>query len=82
MADAKKKDYMECIETQKRDNVKILAVLVRLKCNNCKSEWGVYQKEDGTLPEGWDICLKCLGKEMYSSYVKGTVNNYGKNENK
>ena len=65
---------MKVIKIQESEKISITAVMVRLKCPNCNSTWRVYLNEDGSFPQGWDVCLKCLGKETYLKNVKEKVN--------
>jgi hypothetical protein len=46
--------------------------------NNPNHSWGVYLNADGSLPEGWDVCIKCFSNKRQSNMsVKGDVKNNG-----
>ena len=61
---------MHVIKIEESSNADITAVMLKVKCPHCNSSWGIYLNEDKTYPKGWDVCLKCLGKETYIKNVK------------
>lgn len=68
---------MKSINLIESNTVEVIAILVKLQCNSCKSIWGMYLREDGSFPEGWDVCLKCECRKSYFGFVKENVNEDG-----
>lgn len=53
---------------------KITSVKINVTCKaNPTHTWGVHLRDDGLLPENWDICIKCSVEKR-----KGKVNNGNK----
>ena len=69
---------MQSINESEKESIEIGAKLVRIKCKQCHSIWGVYLNEDGSLPEGWNVCLKCEGRKSYFGEGKELVKSNGK----
>jgi hypothetical protein len=68
---------MKVINLPEIQKVEVIAIVIRLRCKKCYSQYGVYLKENGSLPDGWELCLKCEGRK---SLLYGNVkeqSNYG-----
>ena len=68
---------MKLIEIPNNEKVVVTAMAITVRCVECSSTWRLYLNEDGTYPEGWDVCLKCEGKKSSFGYVKEKVNKDG-----
>lgn len=54
-------------------NVRIVGTKHNILCLDCGNSWGVYLDNDEKLPVGWNVCLKCAGKNNLN--VKENVEN-------
>lgn len=55
--------------------VEITGIKFNVACkNNSNHNWGVYLNTDGSLPDGWNVCIKCFSNNRS---VKGDVNKNG-----
>jgi len=68
---------MQSINESENESIEIVAKLFRIKCKQCHSIWGVYQNEDGDMPEGWNVCLKCEGRKSFFGEGKEPVKTNG-----
>jgi hypothetical protein len=47
--------------------VKVEGIKFNVTCrNNPSHKWGIYLNSDGSLPVGWNVCLKCSSKKFIS----------------
>jgi hypothetical protein len=43
------------------ENVEISSIKLNIVCkNNALHTWGCYLNHDGSLPSGWNLCIKCF----------------------
>jgi hypothetical protein len=45
------------------ETVKVIGIKHNIRCETCGNSWGVYLREDGSYPFGWNVCIECKNKK-------------------